>query len=842
MNGERTILERNLQRLFQKSFVPVTPTASFRASLSSTLERELEELAGESSAAPRPRVTRTSWSRPARLAAAAIVVLALAASLWLVLGRRAFGKSLDELLASGAVALRERFDEEWSAIDGEELARGFEAGVRAFEMATPIGRSARLWFGSEGRLDLAPESRVSIASTNDARAFTLERGGFALERYAEGAAWTIGGAEATVAIERGALSARIDDASAHGGTGACLIVRLERGTAFALQSSGARIALEPGVELALQGDRVLLASVGSDDPVPLADERRSVAATTDEERTQPAEHVAREVARIAGTLRVPARSTSPARYTVTLLRRESLPGVSRPRTRTFESTAAFAYEGLQPGTYEVIVEAPGFGVWRAQDIDAPAGAAVALDVALVPGARLFGRVVDLETGLGIEGASVISEDDVPAQVIPLTLDETTPSWQARATTGPDGVFALEGLSAGPWILRASHAGHGATWVGPIAPDSARVREGVEVKLARAGKIAGRVAHEDGATWKGAVIIACPMGSTYRLTRMSYGVGITDADGHYEIGDLPSGSYIVFNVLAGQSTAQASSFTETEVESGKTARVDLPRHAGGTLASGRLFDHAGAPLENYDVTLQPIGTRDASGWRSSRSGPDGSFKFDGMAPGRYEVYVGTGLGVRFALASEIEVPSTPEFQFEIRLEEGVIRGRARAGSDGTPIARSFLMLEVQRTDGFQFAGKGLTADDGSFAFDHLAPGTYRVSVYPEQRGLAPAISADLWIAATTREIECELRAERGASLRVVVLDARGAPAAGVALRFVDAHGVATEFTADDRTDATGALNVPGLAAGRWTVTASRALPTTIDLTVGEERELVLRQEP
>src|SRR5262249_26694036 len=155
----------------------------------------------------------------------------------------------------------------------------------------------------------------------------------------------------------------------------------------------------------------------------------------------PVDNAARDFARITGTLRVPDHATLPARYAVTLLRRESLPAVSRPHSRTFESTAAFAYEGLAPGTYEVLVEAPGFGVWRREGIDARAGASIALDVSLQTGVRLFGRVVDVQTGKGIEGAVVISEDDVPAQVIPFTFDESAPSWQARATTGPDGTFA-----------------------------------------------------------------------------------------------------------------------------------------------------------------------------------------------------------------------------------------------------------------------------------------------------------------------------------------------------------------------------------------------------------------
>jgi hypothetical protein len=207
--------------------------------------------------------------------------------------------------------------------------------------------------------------------------------------------------------------------------------------------------------------------------------------------------------------------------------------------------------------------------------------------------------------------------------------------------------------------------------------------------------------------------------------------------------------------------------------------------------------------------------------------------------------------RFVRRDTFEVRSAGDVEHDIRLDAGAIRGRVTSAQDGTPCADAFILVEElvskeRGSDGFEFAGIDFTAGDGSFAIDHLGAGTWRIFAYPTQRGLAPQKSREITIGPDALEARCDLESLRGASLRITVRDAAGETVAGCAVTFTDEHGEAAQLTASDVTGPGGVLDVPGLAAGRWTVSArhgSRSSPSTVlDLLPGDEREIALKLAP
>jgi protocatechuate 3,4-dioxygenase beta subunit len=541
---------------------------------------------------------------------------------------------------------------------------------------------------------------------------------------------------------------------------------------------------------------------------------------------------------------------------VTLLRHERLPRVSQPLTNKFDGPDRFVIDGLEPGDYEILVETAGLGVWRDAHVLLAAGETHSLDVQLARGLALRGRVVDAASGAPIEGALVISEEDVPSQVIPFDIEPPVP-WSASAVTLSDGSFELSRLGAGPRTLRATKKGFGTGWSAPVDPASNELTANADVvvlRITRGGSVAGHVAHDDGKPWSGTIIVASHISEDqttagYQLQRMSYGVAETDALGDYAIPDLPAGEYVVLNV---HDLTTASSVRQANVTAGAVTTVDLPERVAGARLTGRVLDHEGRPLAGLDVTLQPAGVHDATGWRSNRSDESGAFVFEGLHEGTYDVFVGAGMNRRFVQQDTLEVPQAGAVEHDIRLDAGAIRGRVTRAQDGAASADAFLLVEKLGAAGFEFAGIDFTANDGSFAIEHLRAGTWRVSAYPSQRGLAPQQGREITIGrdatgtgaagpdtlgSGATEARCDLQLLRGAALRITVRDASGQAVAGATVTFTDELGDVTQLTATD---------VTGLAAGRWNVSArqgARSSPATVlDLLPGDDREIALQLAP
>lgn len=845
------VLEHNLQRLFAVSYAPVVCTPEFRERLARALVAEMRT---------RTRISPVSARGPRRLqwAAAASIILAIGAWIATLLHSHLASSTVHDIMARGSVGVRIDSESDWREIEARDARRGFDCNAQALAVATPKDLEFEVRFGSAGRARLDGASRAEFDASEAAFAIRLEEGALGVERFDNGAPWTIGACGARVELVRGSLRASIGDAEARGAKGPALVVVLERGEASALLG-GVRSALHIGVEVVLQGDRALAATVGLDAPRTAAanvgsSNSRTSAISVDPGSVGPGSvdpanatttaPAAPTTARLVGKLALADNEAPPQRYAVTLMRRERLPAVSTPKTTTFDGVERFVYENLTAGSYEIFVEAEGVGVWHKSDVALVAGATCALDVELANGVTLRGRVVAASTGAPIAGASVIAEDDVPAQIIPFTVDGTP--WRAACTTRSDGTFELAHLGSGAHTLRATKAGFGAGWSAGVAEADANSTNEIVLRLESAGTLQGRVARDDGTPWNGAVVVASYLGRGRTLARFSYGIGVAGADGRYTIPDLPAGDFVLLNALDARSARDASAAKQVRVEAGTVTIANLPETSDGSRLHGRVLDARGQALAGLDVTLQPSGIHDATGWRSQRTDDAGRYVFSSVPGGTYDVFVGEGLGERFVQQERFEIPRAGDIEHDIRLDAGAIRGRALRAHSTTPVGSAFLLLEVRDRDEFTFAGRSVTDAEGNFAFERLHPGTYRVTVYPTERGLAPSAGAEVWITPTALEARSELSVEFGATLQIRVVDAGGVPRAGARVHFVDDTGRARQFTASDVTGQDGTLAVPGIGVGRWSVSAtfgeSHTQNADLQLEVGDARDVVLRLVP
>ena len=834
MTDEKSVLEGNLERLFARAYVPVEPSAAFRARLL---------------AAVRSRTLRAPRSRfPVAVriaAAAAVAAVSLGAGIVLWRSAKEPARSLEELLAGGAAAVQEDPSEGWRPLREDEVRSGIRLATPRLDLATPAEHPATIRIGAADRLELAPASRVALV--DDAASgleVALDHGSLVLEHAASPPDLRLLTPDGTIRLDHGAIEL------------ACLESDGHRSTRALLRSGAATALVEPPFALVVGSpiglsSGTLLADRGLDAAAASADGRTGAATSVEPEPPVAAAPAEPAKASLRGRISAGDGVSLPKALVVTLLRAERLPEVSQPKAYSFEGET-FAIDGLAPGTYTVFVRADGAATWQRAGVELVAGAEpVDLQVLLDRGASLRGRVLDPE-GRPLEGATVLSERDTPSQLIPFTPEPREPIALVATTTGADGSFELGPLSNGRQRLRASHAGYGAAWSEPVElprPASEPPAE-IVLRLVRPGTIEGQVSRDDGSPWPGAIVVASWLDASASYVDrpcLHYGIGFADATGRYEIGDLPPGLFVVLNVMEGQSGGanRVPRVQQVRIDAGARVKVDLPGGHRGASVEGTILSSDGKPLGGSDVTVLP--EKDpGTGWKSTRSRDDGRFDFPSLAPGRYLVFAGGNLGSELAYQGEIEVPDVPVFRPVVRAGSGRMRGRVSEAETGRGLTTSVLVLETDFGRGLEFAGRIVTDAEGRYALSLLPPGKYRVTAYATVGRLGHETADAVEVDASGEAAVCDFALRPGAAIAIRVHDEGGRPLESAKLEFRDPAGNLVGFSPEDRTDPKGEVLVRGAKPGRWTLRVTHpgfeTSETVFDLAVGEERAVDVQLRP
>ena len=276
-------------------------------------------------------------------------------------------------------------------------------------------------------------------------------------------------------------------------------------------------------------------------------------------------------------------------------------------------------------------------------------------------------------------------------------------------------------------------------------------------------ISGRVtAADNGSPIRGAEVRTVSDRGVNRLAA-------TDADGRYQIRDLPAGSLEIAVSKSGFAPAQfgqrrpSEAARTIELKQGQRFTADVALLRGGVIA-GRIFDRFGEPLAGIRVQalrprmseglrqLQPVGAGDETDDR-------GAFRVFGLAPGDYYVvarrsraggivhtsdppmyYPGTA---DFSQAQRITVTAAAESNVILQLVpvqtatvSGVVLGPSGAPVDATVVltSESVNLGYVNAMQGTPFMMSTHAEADGTFTITNVPPGAYSLRASSMVKGV------------------------------------------------------------------------------------------------------------
>jgi hypothetical protein len=233
--------------------------------------------------------------------------------------------------------------------------------------------------------------------------------------------------------------------------------------------------------------------------------------------------------------------------------------------------------------------------------------------------------------------------------------------------------------------------------------------------------------------------------------------------------------------------------------------------------GRVTKGGAAAAGLWVGALTPAGTHVPA----VRTRADGSYALFAEAGGPHRMFVqASEAAVRWF---ERTLPERGEARFDFDVPSGALRGRVLDGA-GRPLAGVGVSAVLAGASdpvrfGLEHFRRTRTAEDGSFAFGLLAPGRYtlrapdgfQLETDPPRVPHGRAVLADLELGEDERA-GLELRLPAEARVRGQVLDASGAPAAGVWVGAMDEHGRTLSGSWEARTLADGAFELASLPAG------------------------------
>ncbi|RKH08896.1 carboxypeptidase regulatory-like domain-containing protein [Corallococcus sp. CA053C] len=420
---------------------------------------------------------------------------------------------------------------------------------------------------------------------------------------------------------------------------------------------------------------------------------------------------------------------------------------------------------------------------------------------------------------------VVSAQGTPAPGVQVVLYAPLLEPDVRVTTtDAQGRFSLMAAGSRENELFAEAAARGAFASAKSAP-----REDLVLTLEPGGFLEGTVRDDAGKSLAGARIRAIRMG---HQGFAEHGQALTDANGHYRLGPVPPWSVFI-EASAAQCLDEDTSLHPFHPDTGP---LDFTLTRAFSV-EGLVVDDEGQPLAGMEVQLQEGSpsdrVRNAHRTRTGRADAAGRFVVETgyTGPGWLEVFHPSFLDAKLA----VDIPSR---EVRMVLHRGASVSVTVLGAAGAPLHGITVTLWKREERGFAEC-TGVTDEQGRVTLRGVRPGGYVVEALLRTRALDQHASRPVDVTEQEAQ-EVSLRLEEGRTLRGRVVNTRGQPLAGVAVRAAVPPGDAPRYrdrepdpdvdrydSYDEErpegvlTDEEGRFTLRHLSAPRYVLTASLA---------------------
>jgi len=324
---------------------------------------------------------------------------------------------------------------------------------------------------------------------------------------------------------------------------------------------------------------------------------------------------------------------------------------------------------------------------------------------------------------------------------------------ASAIADDSGRFTFMNVLPGRYRLSANHADYVPGQSVDVSIRGDEAAKGLVLGMIPKGSITGRVYNKNGDAISGANVqplkYAYQDGRRILLTIATpKGTGQTNELGEYTLPGLAPGPYIIKADIPGSPSGSRETFLPVyfpnTTDPAMASPVELPpgvnfngvdlriNEARSVRVSGRVKDGAsGEPAVGAAVTLVPRrGTVATGSLKRTQTGEMGAFEFLHMAPGSYDV-VATSTAGRLAASESIEIRSDDIEGVNLVLQSQLsIKGKVSLeNTESGTVSLTGIRVELRREPYIPELLILLpnVAADGSFTFDGVTPGDYRLKV-------------------------------------------------------------------------------------------------------------------
>jgi len=386
---------------------------------------------------------------------------------------------------------------------------------------------------------------------------------------------------------------------------------------------------------------------------------------------------------------------------------------------TADGDGRFRLADLRPGKYVLLVTAPdhqptftngGGRYYEYRGIEVRSGETTTdVLVTLLPAGRVIFRVTDAETGAPIAGVVIRAEVEVDDRKFMLPCPVRCPSTGRYEV--PVGLNERGRVGGGYFLLvREGYSSRHMSFSGHENGSA------FDVELAVEARVHGTVFGLHGRPLAGAVLFVRRDADRGLLAQVR-----TDVSGNYATGPLPARTKLEL-LCYGPDVDRALSILPIELAPAEDREI----HIGATDRPALVgtVRHLGVPVPSAFLCLDGPGGRRTQ----VRARADGRYRFDGLTPGRHEIYVSFDTPKGRSVELERIVTVRPGVPTELNLDVNrAIRGHAVVERGASKLPADGVKIAARRVDVPDPDETPSAATDAKGGFEiHLSePGIYEL---------------------------------------------------------------------------------------------------------------------